>query len=108
MNEALLAVKEVTKYFGGLKALDQVNFEVNTGEILGLIGPNGAGKTVCFNLISGVYAASSGKIVFNGRRTDGSSGCQSARSTLLAAPSGILNYQKSGLPGNRDRKDKKD
>ena len=54
MNETLLAVKEVSKYFGGLKALDQVNFEVNTGEILGLIGPNGAGKTVCFNLISGV------------------------------------------------------
>ncbi len=71
MNETLLAVKEVCKYFGGLKALDQVNFEIKTGEILGLIGPNGAGKTVCFNLISGVYGTSSGKIVFNGRRTDG-------------------------------------
>ena len=71
MNETLLAVKEVSKHFGGLKALDQVNFEVKTGEILGLIGPNGAGKTVCFNLISGVYGPSSGNIVFNGQRTDG-------------------------------------
>ncbi len=71
MNDTLLSVKDVSKYFGGLKALDRVNFEVNAGEILGLIGPNGAGKTVCFNLISGVYGASSGEIVFNGRRTDG-------------------------------------
>ena len=71
MNENLLEVKDVSKYFGGLKALDQVKFEVKTGEILGLIGPNGAGKTVCFNLISGVYGVSSGKIVFNGHRTDG-------------------------------------
>ena len=71
MTETLLAVKEVSKYFGGLKALDRVNFEVKTGEILGLIGPNGAGKTVCFNLISGVYGSSSGRIVFRGRRTDG-------------------------------------
>ena len=71
MNDTLLSVKDVSKYFGGLKALDRVNFEVIAGEILGLIGPNGAGKTVCFNLISGVYGASSGEIVFNGRRTDG-------------------------------------
>ena len=71
MNENLLEVKDVSKYFGGLKALDQVNFEVKTGEILGLMGPNGAGKTVCFNLISGVYGLSSGEIVFNGHRTDG-------------------------------------
>jgi branched-chain amino acid transport system ATP-binding protein len=79
MNETLLGVREVSKYFGGLKALDQVNFEVQTGEILGLIGPNGAGKTVCFNLISGVYGVSSGEIVFNGRRTDGTAPHQVAK-----------------------------
>jgi branched-chain amino acid transport system ATP-binding protein len=71
MTDRLLEVKEVSKYFGGLKALDQVDFEVRTGEILGLIGPNGAGKTVCFNLISGIYRASTGEIVFGGRRIDG-------------------------------------
>ncbi len=79
MTETLLAVKEVSKYFGGLKALDQVNFEVKNGEILGLIGPNGAGKTVCFNLISGVYATSSGEILFGGRRADGTAPHQIAR-----------------------------
>jgi branched-chain amino acid transport system ATP-binding protein len=79
MNETLLGVREVSKYFGGLKALDQVNFEVQTGEIIGLIGPNGAGKTVCFNLISGVYGVSSGEIVFNGRRTDGTAPHQVAK-----------------------------
>ena len=79
MNETLLSVKDVSKYVGGLKALDQVNFRVIAGEILGLIGPNGAGKTVCFNLISGVYGASSGEIVFNGRRTDGTSPHQVAK-----------------------------
>ena len=79
MKEILLAVKEVSKYFGGLQALDRVAFEVKTGEILGLIGPNGAGKTVCFNLISGVYGASSGQIVFNGRRTDGTAPHQVAQ-----------------------------
>jgi len=79
MNEPLLAVKEVSKYFGGLKALDRIDFEVKSGEILGLIGPNGAGKTVCFNLISGVYGSSSGKIMFNGQRTDGTASHQVAK-----------------------------
>ena len=63
MNQALLAFERVSKNFGGLKALDDVDFEVNRGEIMGLIGPNGAGKTVCFNLVSGVYPPSSGEIL---------------------------------------------
>jgi branched-chain amino acid transport system ATP-binding protein len=71
MNKALLSLQGVSKNFGGLQALNGVDFQVNAGEILGLIGPNGAGKTVCFNLISGVYRPSSGKIIFSGRRTDG-------------------------------------
>ena len=70
-NPALLSLKGISKNFGGLKALERVDFEVRQGEILGLIGPNGAGKTVCFNLISGVYPPSSGEIVFDSRRTDG-------------------------------------
>ena len=67
----LLEINDISKHFGGLKALDQVRFEVRSGEILGLIGPNGAGKTVCFNLISGVYRPTSGQIVFKGLRLDG-------------------------------------
>ena len=79
MSAALLKLIGVSKNFGGLKALAGINFEVNSGEILGLIGPNGAGKTVCFNLISGVYRPSSGEIVFDGRRTDGSTPHQIAQ-----------------------------
>jgi len=71
MKEPILEVQEASKHFGGLVALDHVNFNVMSGEILGLIGPNGAGKTVCFNLISGVYKPTLGKILFNSQRTDG-------------------------------------
>jgi branched-chain amino acid transport system ATP-binding protein len=52
--------------FGGVKALDDVSIHVNKGEICALIGPNGAGKTTVFNVVTGVYAATSGDIVFNG------------------------------------------
>ncbi|MFL6174283.1 MAG: ABC transporter ATP-binding protein [Marmoricola sp.] len=69
MNEAraLLEVDDVTIKFGGLTALDQVTFQIREGEILGLIGPNGAGKTTCFNVMTGVYQATSGRIVFDGK-----------------------------------------
>jgi len=79
MEQPLLEVQELSKHFGGLVALDHVNFDVMSGEILGLIGPNGAGKTVCFNLISGVYKPTSGKILFNGQRTDGAAPHQIAK-----------------------------
>jgi len=71
MTDILLQTRDLSKHFGGLKAVDQVNLEINTGEILGLLGPNGAGKTVCFNLISGVYRPTAGEIHFRGRRIDG-------------------------------------
>ncbi|ROQ90222.1 ABC transporter ATP-binding protein [Desulfosoma caldarium] len=71
MKAPLLRVHNLTKLFGGLRAVDGVSFDVHGGEILGLLGPNGAGKTVCFNLISGVYAPTAGEIHFSGRRTDG-------------------------------------
>jgi branched-chain amino acid transport system ATP-binding protein len=54
----------VTKYFGSLAAVNNVNFEIKRDEIVGLIGPNGAGKTTLFNLISGIYQPSSGEIKF--------------------------------------------
>ncbi len=63
---AILEVKELTKNFGGLRAVDNVSFAVQPGEIFGLIGPNGSGKTTIFNMISHFYPASSGNIIFNG------------------------------------------
>jgi len=62
----LLEVDDVTIRFGGLTALDSVTFDIHEGEILGLIGPNGAGKTTCFNVMTGVYQATSGEVRFDG------------------------------------------
>lgn len=63
----ILEVKEVTKAFGRLKAVDGLSFEVREGEILGVMGPNGAGKTTVFNLLTGVFRPDQGAIVFKGR-----------------------------------------
>jgi branched-chain amino acid transport system ATP-binding protein len=61
----------VTKFFGGLAAVSNVDFHVDQGEILGLIGPNGAGKTTLFNLISAALPISSGEIRFKGQKLNG-------------------------------------
>ena len=63
----LLAVKEVTKRFGGLTALDRVSFGLADREALGLIGPNGSGKTTLFNIVSGLLRPSTGTVRFRGR-----------------------------------------
>ncbi|EEP70814.1 ABC transporter ATP-binding protein [Micromonospora sp. ATCC 39149] len=70
-REPLLEVDDVTLRFGGVVALDKVNFTLYRGEILGLIGPNGAGKTTCFNAMTGVYRPTEGEIRFKGQRTNG-------------------------------------
>jgi branched-chain amino acid transport system ATP-binding protein len=62
----LLSVNKLSKDFGGLRAVDRLDFTVEEGEIVGLIGPNGAGKTTVFNLITSVYPPSEGEIMFNG------------------------------------------
>lgn len=67
----LLEGKRVTRYFGGLAAVQKVDFHVEQGEIVGLIGPNGAGKTTLFNLISGALAPQSGEIWFKGENITG-------------------------------------
>jgi branched-chain amino acid transport system ATP-binding protein len=66
MSEKLLELKNVTMRFGGVSALDGVDFHVNKGEICALIGPNGAGKTTVFNVVTGVYTPTSGEILFKG------------------------------------------
>jgi branched-chain amino acid transport system ATP-binding protein len=64
--KTLLEVDDVSIRFGGLTALDSITFDIREGEILGLIGPNGAGKTTCFNVLTGVYQATSGQVRFDG------------------------------------------
>jgi branched-chain amino acid transport system ATP-binding protein len=63
----LLNINSICKYFSGLKAVDDVSFNVKKGEIVSIIGPNGAGKTTLFNVISGHYTATKGKKIFNGK-----------------------------------------
>jgi len=67
----LLEVENLTKRFGGLSAVNNVNFHVDEGEIVGLIGPNGAGKTTLFNLITGFLKADSGTVKFRGENIIG-------------------------------------
>ncbi len=63
---AILSVENRTKYFGGLAAVFDLTFAIEIGEILGLIGPNGAGKTTVFNLITGIFPPSQGKVIYGG------------------------------------------
>lgn len=64
MTEPLLKCESVSKHFGKLKAVDEVSFQMNEGETLGLIGPNGAGKTTLYNCINGIYKPTSGNIIW--------------------------------------------
>jgi branched-chain amino acid transport system ATP-binding protein len=63
----ILDVQRLTRRFGGLTAVDELSFSVEQGEVRGLIGPNGAGKTTTFNVISGFYAPTSGRVLYDGR-----------------------------------------
>jgi branched-chain amino acid transport system ATP-binding protein len=67
----LLAVDGLVKRFGGFRALDGLNFDLRSGEILGLVGPNGSGKTTCINVISGLYAPDQGEVRLEGRAVGG-------------------------------------
>ncbi|HHY47863.1 MAG TPA: ABC transporter ATP-binding protein [Firmicutes bacterium] len=69
--QAILETRGLTKTFGGLTAVKQVDLAVAPGEIRAIIGPNGSGKTTTLNLVSGVYAPDSGEIILNGRRIEG-------------------------------------
>ncbi|WP_406071560.1 ABC transporter ATP-binding protein [Micromonospora sp. NBC_01638] len=70
-REPLLEVDKVTLRFGGVVALNEVDFTLYKGEILGLIGPNGAGKTTCFNAMTGIYLPTNGEIRFRGQKISG-------------------------------------
>jgi len=68
---ALLEIENLTHFFGGLRAVNELNLTLQSSELVGLIGPNGAGKTTVFNLVSGFYRPSKGEIRFSGRSISG-------------------------------------
>ena len=67
----LMQINELTKQFGGLKAVSSLDIELHQGELLGLIGPNGAGKTTIFNLITGLLRPNAGRIIFREKNIAG-------------------------------------
>jgi len=79
---ALLTASGISKRFGGLHALEGVSFSIEPKEIYGLIGPNGAGKTTLFNLLTGVYAADTGRFTFDGKSLDGHAPHEIARAGI--------------------------
>ena len=83
MNAALLDVRNVSRQFGGLKATDDVSFNLNEGEIVGLIGSNGAGKTTLVNLVTGHLKPSRGEILFRGQDITGHKPHELARRGLM-------------------------
>ena len=68
MSENVLKIENATMQFGGVVAVDNLNLEINQGEIVALIGPNGAGKTTAFNVVTGVYQPTNGAVWFNGEK----------------------------------------
>ncbi len=75
----ILEIKNLSKSFGGIKAVNDVSFCLLEGEILGLIGPNGSGKSTCVNLISGVYTPDSGEVIYDGENILKHNICKRAR-----------------------------
>jgi len=70
MGEYLTELRDITKHFGGVKALDRVNFQIRHNEIVGLVGDNGAGKSTLIKILSGVYPSNEGEIFFNGEKVE--------------------------------------
>jgi branched-chain amino acid transport system ATP-binding protein len=96
----LLEVRNLTRRFGGLKAVGDLSFSVARGAIHGLIGPNGAGKTTTFNLISGFYAPSGGRIFYDGRDVTGSRTSALAQKGLIRTFQGTTLFQQFSVLDN--------
>lgn len=88
---SILSVESVTMRFGGLVAVDNLSFTVESGEIRGLIGPNGAGKTTTFNVVSGYYKPTSGRVVYKGEDVSG------LQMSAVAAKGLVRTFQHSTL-----------
>src|SRR2546422_6738241 len=79
LDDNILVLKNVTKRFGGLVAVDDVSINIKRGEIFALIGPNGAGKTTLFNNVTGLFKPTSGHVILNGKDITGSKPHEVAR-----------------------------
>lgn len=104
MSDSILAIKGLSKRFGGLQAVNGVSFSMQKGEILGLIGPNGAGKTTAFNMIAGYLKPSSGSVLFKGSEISGAKPwtvCKAgvARTFQLSKPFGDLDVIENLMVG---------
>ncbi|HXE54522.1 MAG TPA: ABC transporter ATP-binding protein [Tepidisphaeraceae bacterium] len=97
---AVLRVDRATRRFGGLIAVNDFSLTLRKGDLQGLIGPNGAGKTTAFNLITGVYAPTSGQILLGGRRIDGTSPAQINRSGIARTFQNIRLFQNLSVLDN--------
>ena len=102
-----LQIDRLVKRFGGITAVDEVSFELAGNGITGVIGPNGAGKTTLFNLISGAYNPTGGKIRFNGERIDQYASHQIAdrgigRTFQISRPFGEMSVQENLITANYD------
>jgi len=97
---AMFEVKGLSKYFGGLAAISELNLEVAEGEIRGIIGPNGAGKTTLFNVISGVYRPTKGKIVYQGKEISGLKASQIAEKGVVRTFQRTALFHKFTVMGN--------
>lgn len=71
MSDVLLEARKITMQFGGLRAVDSLEFQIKKGQLAGLIGPNGAGKTTVFNMLTGVYQPTSGEVTLEGQSLKG-------------------------------------
>ena len=91
---SLLTIQDISKTFGGLKAVEKVSLTVEPGQIMGLIGPNGAGKTTFFNLLTGNYPLDHGSIQLNGERLDGLPSFQIVRRGMARTFQNIRLFQK--------------
>jgi len=101
----LLEVRNLTKYFGGLCANDDISFTLEQGELLGLIGPNGAGKTTLFNCICGYHPVTSGRVIFDGEDITDLKAYEVARRGLartfqVYVASGDLNVEENIMVGS--------
>ncbi|HEX2711657.1 MAG TPA: ATP-binding cassette domain-containing protein, partial [Candidatus Acidoferrales bacterium] len=89
----ILQVHRLTKYYGGLAALDEVSFEVEPQRIYGLIGPNGAGKTTLFSIIAGSVAPTSGTVTFRGRNVTGMKSFQAVQAGIARTHQIVLPFK---------------